>query len=112
MGNLSGSPGIRLGLASPPADAGFHRAARRDLVKDGELVRFFAENAAQSLGMFARRAAPAQNNRDRSFRDIDAFIEHPGCDNGLVLPAFESPQNGFSFTSVRLVSDCRDEEKM
>ena len=112
MGNLSGAPGIRLGLASPPADAGFHRAASRDLVKDGELVRSLAEDASQSLGVFARRTAPAQNNRDRSFRDINAFIEDPGCDNGFVMPAFELLQDGFTFARVRLVRDRRDKEEL
>src|SRR5215470_5600748 len=103
MGNLSGAPGIRLSLSSPPADAGFHGSARRDLVKDGELVRSLAENASQSLGMFARRTAPTQNNRDCSVRNINSFIEYPGCDNGLVLPDFESLQDGFTFARVRLV---------
>src|SRR5215831_124029 len=111
-GYLFSSSGVSFGLTPPPADAGLHRAARRDLIKDRQLVRPLPENAAQSLCMLAPRAAPAQDDRDRSFRDVDAFVDYSGCDNRFVLPAFESPQDGFSFARVRLLRDRRYEEEL
>src|SRR5215470_9364577 len=57
-GYLFSSSGVSFGLTPPPADAGLHRAARRDLIKDRQLVRPLPENAAQSLCMLAPEPPP------------------------------------------------------
>src|SRR5262249_25027319 len=102
-GNLFSASGVSLGLTPPPADAGLHRASRRVLIEDSKLFRPLPENAAHSLCVLARRAAPAQDDRDRRLRDVDAFVKYPRGYDCPVLSAFESLQDGFAFTRVRLM---------
>src|SRR5262245_56692712 len=60
--------------------------------------------------MLARRSASAQYDRDFGIGYIDAFVEHSRGDNSLVLAGFESLQDSFPFTRLRLMSDGGDEE--
>src|SRR5262249_58574412 len=100
---------VSFGLSPPPANSGLNRPTRRDLVKNGLLVRSLAENATEPLSVFARRATAAQNYRHRRLRHINAFVEHLRCDSGFVLSAFKSPKNVFTFVCVRSVRALRNE---
>src|SRR5262245_64049139 len=111
-GEFSGASGVSFGLASAPADGGLHRPSRRDLVKDGLLVRSLAENTTEPLSVFARRTAATQNDRHRRLRHINSFVEYLRRDDGFVLSTFKSPKNVFTFVRVRSVRDRRNEEQL
>src|SRR5579872_273104 len=61
---------------------------------------FFAQDAPETLEIFALTCASTKHNRHLRFRDIDSFIEHFGGHNHTVVSALESVENVLALSNV------------
>ena len=84
--HLSLLPIVRVVLSAAAGNAVFNRIAGDHLVENRILAFAAAQNASQSLDVFADRTRPRKHNRDIGLGHVDPFVEHARRDKRENIP--------------------------
>ena len=95
-------------IAAALADVFFGRFARDDFVQHGFFVRSFAQNATETLDMFARRTGAGQDHGNGSFGNVHALVQDFGSCERQNLAFIERIQPLLAFFDLRFVRDGRN----
>src|SRR5262249_539583 len=104
MSPVRDSPERRV-LAPPVAGVFFRSTASDDFVKQSLLVAVFSQQAAESLHVFASRAAAGQHNAYARGRYVDAFVQNLARHNDWVFAGVKSFEDLLALLRLGLMRD-------
>src|SRR4051812_45861014 len=87
-------------LAPPIAREGFARARGDELVENGSLAVFLAQNASEPLDVLAHRTASRKNHGHIGIGHVDALVQYPRGDHRTEASLRQAGQNSAPFLDL------------
>src|SRR5262245_521210 len=94
---------VSIVIAPAVAGEGFAGVGGDELVEDGALAVFRAQDSAEALDVLAHGAAAAEDDGDVGVGDVDAFVQDFGGDDGAVATVGEALEGFAAFGDFGLV---------